>query len=453
MAVLATGQLTIVDYNDAISLAGFIKASRQKTQVYNKDGGGTWVPSWPTLNNVLTPELYIQAAGSAGVNLLTTGSGISGAKWSLQLYNDGVVDILAGASNASFGSVGAAAPFALTLNKNVMTEDKPSLEATFSCVYTDPTTGLGITFKTGISFSLMRSGGKSVVVQAFEANGDYAIRNGAAGAANLVMKFKLFRNGVEDTTITGSGVWKHRDPGATSWTTDQTTPFNNQNPDTVGNLSVPVSTLAAAINNSRTYRIEFTDTGAEAEASGTVYSDEFSILDFTDNYAVEIHSSAGDVFKNGVGTTIITPKLFQAGVEIDTTSAAFKRYRFTLRDKNGAVTYFKSSYDLATTLNGAKSAAATSIIVVSAGTSPRNIVIGDELVIEPGVSGKEEIVEVTSVSGTTIGCTALAYAHATGVAVKSANKKCGLTDSAKTITVTGDDIDVKGVLECEVLDA
>lgn len=449
--LLATGQLTIVDYNDAISLVGFIGSTHPKTQVYSKDGGGAYTPSWASVNNILTPELYVQASGAAGANLLASGTNISNAKWTLK-NSAGSVEIAAGGTNASYGSVGSAAPWALTLNVNCLTETYPSLECVFSCDYTDPTTGLVISFKTSVTFALMRSGGKSVVVQIYETSGVYVIRNGAVSSTTLTLKFKLFRNGAEDTTITGTAVWKYRDPGASSWTTAQTTTFTAQDPASVGNLAI-TALVVDAITNSRTYRLEFTDTGTEAEVSGTVYADEVTILDFTDNYALDLSSSAGDVFKNGVGSTVITPRLYRNGSEVDTTSGAFKRYRFSVRDKNGAISYFKSSYDLSTTLSAAVAAAATTFTLASIGSSPKEVIVGDELVIEPGVSGKEEIATVVSISSKTITCAALTYAHASGAVVKSANMKSGLAATTKTIAVTGDDIDVKGIIECEVLDA
>ncbi|MBI9095588.1 MAG: hypothetical protein JEY71_11960 [Sphaerochaeta sp.] len=458
MALLATGQITFIDYNDALSLTGFINSTHPKTQVYSKDGGGSYSSNWVSVNNLLIPNVFRQAAGAAGIDLVSptggNGVGITNAKWTLKLFTDAAVTIAAGASNASFGSVSASAPYTLTLNKNCMTEARPSLECTFSCVYTDPSTALSIDFRTSVTFSLMKSGGKAVFVQIFEANGQYVIRNGAVSTSNLSLRFSVFRNGVKDTVVTGIAQWKYRDPGG-NWTNDgSAVALSGTNPETAAAKTISAATVDA-ITNSRTYRIEYTDNDSEADVTGTVYSAEVSILDLTDPYQMSYTVDGGTIFKNGEGTKTIHFKLFQNGTEVDLVSGSYKLYRLTLHDQNGNLTYFKSAYDLGTSISGAISAGATSLVVASAGTGSKAIKAGDRLVFEPGVGAKEEIVQVSAsyVSGTTIALAAgVQYAHAASAPIRSANKKCGLTDTAKVITITGDDIFSLGSVDVEVLD-
>ena len=54
----AQGQLTIIDYNDALTLTGYIGSNLAKTQMYNPDNG-SYTPGWKTKNLVLTPGLYV----------------------------------------------------------------------------------------------------------------------------------------------------------------------------------------------------------------------------------------------------------------------------------------------------------------------------------------------------------------------------------------------------------
>ena len=54
----AQGQFTIVDYNDALTLTGYIGSNLAKTQMYNPDNG-TYTPDWSSTNLVLTPSLYV----------------------------------------------------------------------------------------------------------------------------------------------------------------------------------------------------------------------------------------------------------------------------------------------------------------------------------------------------------------------------------------------------------
>ena len=54
----AQGQFTIIDYNDALTLTGYIGSNHAKTQMYNPDNG-TYTPNWASTNLVLTPSLYV----------------------------------------------------------------------------------------------------------------------------------------------------------------------------------------------------------------------------------------------------------------------------------------------------------------------------------------------------------------------------------------------------------
>ena len=52
----AQGQFTIIDYNDALTLTGYIGSNHPKTQMYNPDNG-SYSPNWQSSNLVLTPSL------------------------------------------------------------------------------------------------------------------------------------------------------------------------------------------------------------------------------------------------------------------------------------------------------------------------------------------------------------------------------------------------------------
>ncbi len=67
---------------------------------------------------------------------------------------------------------------------------------------------------------------------------------------------------------------------------------------------------------------------------GKTYTDTITLTDKSDNYQASIESSAGDVFKNGVGSSTLLCRLFQNGAEVDAdgTGHTYKWYR---RDKDG----------------------------------------------------------------------------------------------------------------------
>lgn len=54
----AQGQFTIIDYNDALTLTGYIGCNHPKTQMFNPDNN-SYTPNWASTNLVLTPSLYI----------------------------------------------------------------------------------------------------------------------------------------------------------------------------------------------------------------------------------------------------------------------------------------------------------------------------------------------------------------------------------------------------------
>ena len=51
------------------------------------------------------------------------------------------------------------------------------------------------------------------------------------------------------------------------------------------------------------------------------YTDVITLIDKTDNYQLDIDSTAGDIFKNGVGETILVARLWQNGAEVDALKA------------------------------------------------------------------------------------------------------------------------------------
>ena len=51
--------------------------------------------------------------------------------------------------------------------------------------------------------------------------------------------------------------------------------------------------------------------------NGKSYQDVITLTDKTDNYALEIDSTAGEIFKNGVGESLLIARLWQNGSEVD----------------------------------------------------------------------------------------------------------------------------------------
>ena len=67
---------------------------------------------------------------------------------------------------------------------------------------------------------------------------------------------------------------------------------------------------AASVTGTATYKCEMV-------YGGVTYTDMITFIDKTDNYQAVIESTAGDVFRNTVGTTVLSCRIWQNGVEVD----------------------------------------------------------------------------------------------------------------------------------------
>lgn len=154
-------------------------------------------------------------------------------------------------------------------------------------------------------------------------------------SSQLEGKMTLFRNGGELT----SGVsyqWYMASSGATDdsslvgngWKKLTATDATN---GLIGASSFTAQTLVikpAAVLNTQSFL-------CRATYDGTGYKGIVTLIDLTDPYTVEMYCPAGTTFKNGVGSTTITCKIYQNGSELDTEGTGFN-YNWALYDKNGS---------------------------------------------------------------------------------------------------------------------
>lgn len=154
---------------------------------------------------------------------------------------------------------------------------------------------------------------------------------GAAGADAIVFSIyapsgTVFQNGSGTltiqtaaykgaTAITSGATYAWAKYASGSWTT-----ISGQ---TDSSLSVDGST----VNGLASYRCTMT-------YNSKTYTDVITLTDKTDNYQATIDSTGGDVFKNTVGTSTLTCRLFQNGEEVDAegTEHTYTWYRW---DKDG----------------------------------------------------------------------------------------------------------------------
>lgn len=324
MTVKATGQFTIIDYNDALTLSGFISSNHPRTQVYNPDNS-SFTPSWATQNLVLTPSLFI--LGSS--NDIIQSAQVQSIKWF-----DAAAPTTQLVDGATYG-IPASGLKTLTVKQNVLS-NKAGVDFICEVIYRDPTTNLDLTYKMGISFNKVSSGGGIVDAIAWTPDGN-VFKNDSVASLKAICE--LWRGSVVDTTLV-TYQWYRKKPGAnddsaivgTGW--EKITAGNAAG--ITGFTATEMTVPASAVLNIGVFKCAIRDTDPASPTNNQYFQDQVTFVDQSDPLQVSIASTGGDVFKNSVGSTTLTARVFRAGAEIDIPGSAYT-YRWYKYDKNGSL--------------------------------------------------------------------------------------------------------------------
>jgi hypothetical protein len=302
---ISIGQITIMDFNDAVTLTGFISSNHPKTIKY--DGNNeTYTPNFPTANLILTPNLFV--AGSA-TDIMVAGTNVQSVTWKRKASNQ------TGENNLSAGeAMGESFPKALTVSSQPFSATVYSVEYICTIVYRDPVSLLDLTYKSAVTIQKVTDG-NNIAIAEITADPGFAFKNNAP--ASIALSAHLYRGAAKDTTNL-TYVWEKLIAGV--WTVIS------------GATAVTYTVNQAMVSSLQQFRVKITDT----VAADNYYSDPATVLDFNDPIQVVITSSGGDVFKNSVGSSTLTAKLFQNGVEVDAAGSAYT-YAWSQLDKNGTV--------------------------------------------------------------------------------------------------------------------
>ena len=439
--VVSTGQFTITDHNDAAPITSFIDASKRFSQVItNNDGSNSYNPDWSVSPyQVLTVHVYV---GSADV-----ASQLTNRKWSY--------DSLEGTSQGSGTS--------LTINSNVLTEASPVRTYYFQGDYTDPITGITTHVVCSQTFTAVKKGDSAIYVMI---TGKTAIQKSAtATAATCEIQAGLYRNAGERDTTNVSYKW-YKIVGGTAQALvsghPDVTSNNIRFKNDAGTVqSAPTDFSAScttieinekAVQDIQLFKAEVKDTN-----TNTVYGSTFIVYDVSDPYDVKISSSAGDKFQNGIGTTNLTPEVRNGASLIDVTGWTFV---WTMYNKDGDRQGFVNTTvtPAARTISGNTTSAFTVSSGISAAASAGQLVKvcksdGSQLrfyeISAAASSG------ATTISIRTSGLTNVWASTVAPVANEYNGGKLFVCDASKNtngdaaITITGDDVDVKGTIFCE----
>jgi hypothetical protein len=315
MPVVSQGQITIVDFNDAVALTSYINGNQALTQVYNPDNM-TYTPSYASSNLVLTPSLFSSINGSADI---IASAQVKGIKWF-----DGATEITASDGNYTIAAWAAGSNRPLTIKANLLNGATQAKTYTCEITYQDPNTAATLIAKCNITINRINNGGGVTIAQVTTPNGN-VFKNGAG--SNLTAKADLLRATGTDTT---GNTYKWQKLIGSTWTDLSAGNANGITGFATDTLTIP----ASGVTGVQMFKCIITDSDATSPTNGQTFSATCTIIDQTDPIQVVVTSSNGDVLKNGAGSTTLTAKLYQAGQEIDAAGSKYT-YTWTKVDKDG----------------------------------------------------------------------------------------------------------------------
>ena len=483
--LVSTGQITIVDNNDAKPLTAYITASPSIQQIFSKDESTqSFLPDWYTANTntgiQLSPKVYVgSTSGATEITAL-----LSNKRWTTVIGSGNIYNGSATTQNttdfvdSSYGAL--ASPFTVladgSVNANNYLRIRGNLKETvgsftvfFEGDYTDTVTGLVTHVVAQITLNTVKTGTNAVFIltrgqfSIEEATG--ATKNAVAVAADLVRA-----GGIIDTTgLTykwydtngGTQISTSTASYATKYTLSSTTGPTPPTAAAISGTGVPASgsgnsnnTLSiseTAVTDIGIFRVDITD------ADSKTYSAYFTIYDVSDPYSVVVVSSAGDKLQNGVGSTNLTPDVYYGAAKVSSlTGWSFTWYYYDRDGKRGG---FIDTAKISTA-GGAPVTAnttGTSATITYSGTSYA-FVAGDVVkVVKPnGLASFYEVASSTTNVVTIRTPTTNTWLNFTNFPSPSAStdfvggKLYGCTtqgtrttSAAASFTLTGDDVDAK----------
>lgn len=459
--IVSTGQITIVDNNDARPLTAYITASNGTQQIYSKDESTvSFTPDWNASPNVLSAKVYIADAGGAVdvTNVLTN------RKWTL----DG--------NSTSLGS-----GVSLTVNVNRDPTVKPQFVYQFEGDYTDPVTGLVSKIIATITLSILKTGTNAVYllsrgVTAIQES-DTAVKNVAVVTIDLVRAAGVDTTGITYKFYDGNGATQITSAKSTQYgmkTTGSGVPSGSAS--NIGQ-NLPATNAWSTFDTLVIHESAVQDIGvfrAEAkDADGNIYQTYFTIYDISDPYDTKIISTAGDKLQNGVGSTNLYPQVYNGSDLLSVAQTTAWEFVWTFFDgvtgtRAGFVDQTKTAVAGGRDIT-ANTAGAGSVITYTGAaiTFTAGMMVK---IVKDGVGRYYEVASGTTNSNLTLRtATVSTFLNGTwptssitanqfiggrlfvcaGNGATAGQKTSTGTGSANFITVTGDDIDGKGNIVCE----
>jgi hypothetical protein len=355
--LVSTGQITIVDTNDARTITAVLVANGATQQIYTKDESTvTYVPSWFTTNLVITPQIAIGGMTSAQTwaalsnktfALTAGGAALTTASTSASFVNNSDVVV-----NTPFvvthAAAGSSTPSTIAIAANLK-DSVAAFTLFFDADFVDPTTLLVTHITCQITLTTVKTGTNAVFItlrgqtSIEEATG--SVKNNIAIAADLVrssgidttnLTYKWYEDGggVQITTSLASYATKYglKTSSAGTVPTATGTDLGVNIPGVgTGNAFNTLVINETAVADIEIYKVEITD------GDSKTYVAYFTIYDLSDPYEVRVLSSTGDKLQNGQGSTVLTPEVFYGATKVSSlTDWSFTWFFYDRNGKRGA---------------------------------------------------------------------------------------------------------------------
>lgn len=336
--LIARGQLTVVDLNDATALQVWLENSSADVQVFSSDNG-TYVPDYSKTNAVITPKVYLTGSSTEQVaagkisDISYTLTGVKADNTTVAISTN-ATDYVVNTTN----TIGT-----LTIKTNLAAYQAINIK--FSANYND---GSGsATAKTPITAqtSITKIAGSTtrfdvqIMPSGFtfdkQVQGDNAATSFQAVATN---------GGVVDSTA--SYKWYRYNIDVENNTTNWQEITSTKVTDTAY-LNANKDILTVTVNdvlNFQQYKVVATNKDAHGKVIKKNGVDETAedwiyVVDKTDPYTVEVASTTGDKILNGTGDTTLFARVYRNGqiVETETTPTASRKFNYywKLFDESG----------------------------------------------------------------------------------------------------------------------
>lgn len=503
MPIVSTGQITIVDNNDARPITAFIGITPAAQQIYTKDESAvSFTPDWTTANSNTGVELRAFVyAGRTSSSEDVTGQ-LTNKKFT---YTVGGAALASGAADTNFWNNTSSTPGAIGYQTvtdsggvyriNIRSNLKPGASTTaplniyFEGDYTDPVTGLVSKVVASITLTQVRTGTNAVYINLRMPDGYvlepdhptnpkssvriFADLIRAAGVDNTNISYKWFESphaaanqidgnlsgvttkyGLLDTAAVGANRTVAIGSYATGAATATAGITTTNVPDGAFGDYKGLAVSAAAVSDIGIYKVEARD------GDTIVYQTFFTVYDVSDPYEIRLVSSGGDKLQNGVGSTNIYPDVFYGQDKVNNcTGWTFTWQYFDNANQRGAFVDTTK-----TAAAGGRNITANTTTTFTYDGAAIAFVAGD--IIKAVLGAKAELFEVASVAANVVtvrspttntwvpaanfsGLTANEFINGKLFAMLGQRSTSGVNAAQQTaIALTGEDIDAKGTVVC-----